>query len=360
MASDMAVTLREVAEKSCVSLATASRVLNNDATMRISKPKRERILKTARELKYVPHGIARSLASKKTFRIGVITGQSDSGLVEHDFLTLGVLRGIETHLKQHGYLLSFIQISENDPEKEFEDLFAGRGNRHDGVFFLYDAYSPSVRKMAWENDVPLVVIDPFYTDVMPGMDFSCVCLNRSKAFYEAAEILVASGRKNIAFIGAGILRDKLIGFKQYFAESGLSFRDELIRIDREDRNPLLHRKEAETMALQLISEIPDIDGIVTSSDWVAFGVLDAMQTLGKKFPGDIAVVGYDNIEGIGGIPFGEPVLTTMDNPRRKLGVKAAEMMLQALRESPEKRYETHSVWLQPELIVRKTLPYQKK
>ena len=346
----MAVTLKEVAKKSKVSASIASRVLNNDPSVRVSEHKRKLVKEAAKLLNYAPHNIARSLALNKSFRIGIVTVQNDAYLYDQHVITMEVLRGVEEQLRAEGYSLSFVQIDGNNREQELEALVTSGNGDHDGLFLMYQTCDPAVEKLAQENNTALVAIDP-HAEMMQKSGLSCVYIDREHAIYNAVDFLVKGGCGKIAFVGCGTLYEKLSGFKKYFADNNIPLDENLIRIGAKRKDYHFFRKEGEVTALKLFKEVPDVDGIITSDDWAAFGVLDAMETLGKEPATDIAVIGYDNIEGMGVMPFDEPVLTTLHNPRREIGREAAKMMLRNLADGGDQPVK---IGLTPRMVIRKT------
>jgi LacI family transcriptional regulator len=107
---------KDVAERAGVSRTTVSFVLNDVPGVKITEETRQRVLRAARELNYYPTAAARSLASGKTHRIGLILGQGKERLASDVFFPT-FLQGVTAFLHQRGYLL-VVQLAEDVPSHE--------------------------------------------------------------------------------------------------------------------------------------------------------------------------------------------------------------------------------------------------
>ena len=104
------------------------------------------------------------------------------------------------------------------------------------------------------------------------------------------------------------------------------------------------------MARELLEQGVPFTALQGGSDYTAAGAVDALREAGLRVPEDVAVAGFDNLEAIGLAPFGEPFLTTVDDPNREMGRKAAELLLAQVEEDAEPQ----RVMLPTRLLVRRS------
>jgi LacI family transcriptional regulator len=190
------------------------------------------------------------------------------------------------------------------------------------------------------EDFPFVLID--YDDEAPG----CGVVNASnrRGTREAIRYLVGIGHRRIGFItgrdNVGATRERLAGYREQMAEAGLEVR----RRDVVQGDFLEARGHA--AGLELLEGPDRPTAIFASSDMAAFGAMRAADDLGVQVPGDLSVVGFDDIPEASRVV---PALTTVRQPLREMGRAAVTQLLARLRDPSE---PPRRVVLETELVVR--------
>jgi DNA-binding LacI/PurR family transcriptional regulator len=338
----MSVTIRDVARKAGVGVATVSRVINESGL--VSPDTRESVLRAISELSYVPNPTARRLSLGRTNTIGVIVPFfTRPSAVER-------LRGISEVFEGSKYDLVVYNV-ETLQRRQQHMAEVPRPDRADGVIVI--SMSPSVEDSAslTRFELPVVLLDGYHPDFVSMIEDS-VAGGRM-----ATEHLIRLGHTRIGFIG-GPLNDpfnfqrtpstkRLEGYRQAMTGAGLEISDALEGIDPSEvigRNSLTMARE---FTLQMCSLPNPVTAIVTASDTHAFGVLQAARERGMRVPGDLSLVGYDDIEAAAYVE-----LTTVSQFLYETGKRSAERMLQLLSDT---RTETPRFEQLPlEVVTRRT------
>lgn len=311
-------TLIEVAERAGVSLTTASKAINGKS--RVSEQTRARVMAAARELSFTPSPIARGLTTGRTSTVGLIIADSMS----HRF-AVPVMLGAEAALGEID--LSMITCdARGDQARSLELARMLAARKADGVLIVGDnnAVTASVTQHV---GVPVVYVYGESDDAgdivhMPD-DFGGIGL--------AVDHLVATGRRRIAHL-TGPRHTSAVSQRV----SGL-----LARLDHH-RLPLAapigygewSQRWARAAATELLRQVPDTDALLCGSDQIASGVLVALDELGRRVPGDIAVTGYDNWRVFALET--EPQLTTVDMNLEALGAAAARDLFTLIDGAPRR------------------------
>ena len=320
-------TIRDVAERAGVSIATVSRVLNDKGD--VSMQTRERVREVARSVGYSVDRAARALATQQTRQIAVVVGDN-AGHRDLSLVFFGkVLAAISRRLAQSGY----------DPLL-LQPLDASLHHRFDAAVVIgVDNDDPVVAGLA-SRQVPLV-----------GVDVRCA---RGRAAYVGSDHaggirlalahLHALGHRRIAHVGgapntvAG--SERLDAFRREVDRLGLDLSDEYVR--RGDFSSASGYRE--TCALLALPERPT--AIVAASDLMALAALQAIRDAGLQPGRDVAVVGFDDLEAAA---LAHPPLTTIRQDRQELGTLAATRAIELI-EDPEATPRT--TVLPVELVVR--------
>jgi LacI family transcriptional regulator/LacI family repressor for deo operon, udp, cdd, tsx, nupC, and nupG len=305
-------TIRDVARRAGVSVATVSRVLNEIPVVRTEM--RDRVQVAIAELGYRPSSTARSLSLGRSQAIGVVAPFfTTPSVVER-------LRGVSERVGRRGYGLMLFDVE--TPEQRagaFRDF--ARLDRVDGVLVMsLPLYDEEVQ--ALERDrLPVVMVDIGHPR-LPN-----VVIDDERGGELAAKHLLARGHRRIGFVGD--LRSspfgftsserRRTGFRLALARAGIPADDSL---DCRGRHG---REEARALAIGLLRRRDRPTAVFAASDTQAIGVLEAANMLGLDVPGDVAVIGFDDIEIA-------PVLglTTVRQPLRQSGRRAADMLLAAI------------------------------
>lgn len=309
------VTLTDVAKRAGVSVATASKALNERGE--VAPETRRRVLAAAEELSFQPNALARGLISGRTRTVGLLTDELGGRFA------IPVLLGVENALgnQQMSVLLC---DTRGDAIRRTHYIRTLLARQVDGLIVLGETNDlrPSLTA-----DIPVPVVYVYGESDDPA-DLSVLADDRGGARL-AADHLVGQGRRRIAHIsgeeGYRAARERAEGFRAVLAEAGHSIVGGALYGDWTQR---WGRHAART----LLSAHPDIDAIFCASDQIATGVLDTLHELGRRVPDDIALVGYDNWEVFAAES--RPPLTTIDLNLQHLGAVAVSHLFAALDGNP--------------------------
>jgi DNA-binding LacI/PurR family transcriptional regulator len=331
-------TIRDVAKKAGVSVATVSRVLNKSST--VSEKTRQKVLAAIDELDYSPSSIARRLSIGRTHTIGVLT----------PFLTLPSsierLRGVQSALAKSEYDL--VLFSADNPGRVDDYLrILSRPDRVDGVVIISLPIADTHVSRFRKSKVPAVLVDATHPELC------CVVVDDIAGGFKATRFLIELGHTRIAYLSDYLenpfnfvaMRQRFQGYQQALEQAGIPFRPDY------HREGELGGREVVPMARQLLMMPERPTAIFAASDIHAVGVIKAAQELNIRVPDELSVVGYDGIRDSEHLE-----ITTIYQPLFDSGVLSVETLLSALIESQE---VCDRIVLPTELIVRGTTAPQK-
>lgn len=325
------VTIVEVAEKAGVSLGTVSRVINND--IHVARKTRERVLAVTQELGYVANRQARSLAGGKTNTIGVIVRDLGTGYIGE------IIRGIDSELNISGVDL-VLYTTHRMVSKEANYVASLAQGMVDGLLLVLPRSPVDYIDTLMEHNFPFVLIDHQGT----GTACPAVGATNWQGAYNATEYLIKLGHQRIGFITGsmdlGCAEDRLQGYRSALRTHHVSQDAELVY-----EGDFL-QTDGYTGAAALLDLPNPPTAIFASNDVMAMGVMDEVRNRGLRVPGDISVIGFDNIPQSAVV---SPPLTTVQQPLEQMGRVATQMLLRILK-NPEK--ESGRIELPTELIVR--------
>lgn len=335
-------TIRELAEQIGVSVATVSRVLNNYPD--VSPDTRERVLAAIRDRDFTPDRAARSLVTGRTHVIGIFleTGAGHPD-IQHPFFQ-EVLVGLKQTLGGTGYDL--LLFSTPNPGNGFgpahKYLKRVRHHRVDGVVLMgVDRHDPQVEEVV-RSGIPCMAVD---LDLEGGRTGYVTSDNVAGAAMVVRH-LHDMGHRRIALIGGptdtrpGV--DRLLGFRRELERLRLEHRPEYVR--EGDFYP-----ESGYAAMAALLELPEPPtAVFAAADLMAAGALQAIAERGMSVPGDVAVVGFDDIQLAA---FLRPSLTTIRQDKLGLGGAAGEALIRLI-EDPS--LDPSVLTLPVELVVRES------
>lgn len=318
-------TIKDVAKRANVSVATVSRVINN--TGYVNKETRAIVEKAIAELGYIPNELARSLFSKRSNIIGLIVPHIST------YFFGELIEAIEDAVTKAGYKLMIFN-SKDDEELEKRYLNVLNQYNIDGLILVANARNS---KHYVKLQFPILTIDHILDSTIPSITSDNVLGGEL-----AARKLVESGAtKIIHFRGPSDLItviDRARGFYQVINEYNL----EAHSFDLDFRAPDIDDIE------MFIKKYPDVDGIFCSSDIIAFYVISVLKKLGYRIPDDVQVIGFDNIE-LSGVFV--PKLTTIAQPIHRFGHVAMKILSDLIQKKEPSKL--HSI-LPVQLIERET------
>src|SRR5829696_17677 len=323
-------TIREVAESAGVSYATVSHVINN--TRLVSQETRERVLAAMDALHYRPNALARSLRQGKTNTIGLVLPDSANPFFAE------ISRSIEDEAFKKGYSVFFCN-TELDTQRELLYVDVLSKKQVDGIIFVAAGDQADSLDFLLRRSMPVVMID---RDV-PKVQVDAVLTDNQLGGFLATRHLLELGHTRIACIaGPSSITpsaERITGYRNSLEEAGLAADETLIL--RGD----YHAQSGMEMTHAILKMDPRPTAIFAMNDLMALGALRAAAEEGCSVPGDLAVVGYDDLELA---HFTNPPLTTIAQPKKEIGAQAISLLVDRMsrRDQPPSR-----IVLPPELIV---------
>lgn len=318
----MTITIKRVALEAGVSVATVSRALNDTGPVR--EEVRERVRTVADRLRYVPHGGARSLITRKTNTIGVFLPD-----IYGEFFS-EVIRGMDGVSRHRGYHL-LVAGSHADTAEILAVMRATRG-RVDGLIVM----APDLDADAIERDVPPSLPLVAMNCRLLGAHFDSISIDNYGGAYSMVRHLAGMGHIRIAFLKGPERNfessERLRGYRDALRAVGA-----VISADLEI--PGDFTEESGYRAAQVVlARRPRPTAIFAGNDGMALGVLAALAETDLRIPRDIAVVGFDDIPVA---RYVAPPLSTVHVPIAELGARAMERLLLALERGAdhERRHE---------------------
>jgi LacI family transcriptional regulator len=327
-------TLRDVARLAGVHPGTVSRALNHQTRALVNERTARRVLDAAEELGYQPNPIARGLRTNRSHTIGVLVPDLMNPLFA------AVVRGIEDGLREAGYT-SLIANTDNDTERERVAYEAMRARQVDGFI------AATARRDHWllADEVPsgakvVLVNRRMDSDAIPA-----VTGDDREGVRMAVEHLADLGHRSIAHLaGSQALYtgwSRYQGFLDAMRGRSLEVDPKLIVFSE-----AFTEREGARCCGELLDRRRDFTAILAGNDLLALGCYDALEERGLRCPGDVSVVGYNDM------PFVDrftPPLTTIRVPHYELGATAAGLMLEQLEELD---VGARQLLLAPEIVIR--------
>lgn len=309
-------TLIDVARHCGVSRATVSLVLNDSPL--VATATRDRVRSAMSELGYVYNRAAASLRTHRSDAIGVVVTQ----ITNPYFAEFAA--GLQDVLTDSG-TVPLLAVSNEDRELQHR-LMTSLVERNVDSIVLIPAHGTTAADLPDLLGTPLVLM----ARRLPGADVDYVGAQNHDGGYAAAEHLYGHGCRRITFVGgfadASARTERAGGVNRFLAEHDLAL-DPYGSVTCE---PL--RQLARSAAFRLLTDHPEIDGIVCFNDVVAFGVLDAIADLGRKVGSEVRVIGFDDVHDAG---LNRPSLSSVAVPARETGRRAAQLVLERAAGSTE-------------------------
>jgi LacI family transcriptional regulator len=326
-------TIREVAESAGVSYATVSHVINN--TRLVSPETRQRVLAAMDALNYRPNALARSLRQGKTNTLGLVLPDSANPFFAE------ISRSIEDEAFKKGYSV-FLCNTELDTERELFYVDVLSKKQVDGIIFVAAGDQADSLEYLRQRNMPVVMIDRD----LPNVEVDAVLTDHRLGGYLATRHLLELGHTRIACIaGPSSITpsaERITGYRNALEEAGLPCDENLIL--RGD----YHAQSGMETTHAILKMAPRPTAIFALNDLMALGALRAAAEEGCSVPGDLAVVGYDDLELA---HFTNPPLTTIAQPKKEIGAQAIHLLVDRMS---HKNRPPSRVVLPPELIVRRS------
>ncbi|HVO70424.1 MAG TPA: LacI family DNA-binding transcriptional regulator [Aggregatilineaceae bacterium] len=332
----MKPNLQKIAEKARVSTATVSRALNDRAG--VNPETRRLVLEIARELGYTPSIAGRSLATSRTFGIGCITFKHAPQPIPSYHLQ--IVQGIDHEAQLHGYhvITTFV---DRPMMADALRLPLVSERRVDGLILVGPALNASFIIQLHNSQIPVVLVDNLLKET--PLD-AVVCDNIEGTYSITRHLIDVHQLRRLLFISgpAGWFssRERKQGYERALTECGLA--PQVITM------PDTTVETGYAAAVQALRQYSDAEGVVAVNDATAVGAIRACKELGRRVPGDIAVVGFDNV--VWG-PIYQPGLTTVRMFKYETGVQAARRLLDKIERGAAAGFQLR---LGTELVIRES------
>jgi LacI family transcriptional regulator len=339
MAAKKQVTIIQVAQAAGVSPQTVSRVINDHPD--VAPETRLKVQRIIERLNYRPNILARSLIYRRSYTIGVVAMASTY------YGPSTTLVGIELMIRKLGYslLLDFM----HHPERDDIERIINRLLSHqvDGIIWAIPEIGVNrtwMHRKSARLPIPVICLS-----MQPDGPLPVVAIDNQLGGRLATEHLLCQGYDRIGIITGPMdwweSRQRLAGWREALEQAGKpATQRQVVEGD-------WTAASGEAAIRRLWEQYPETEAVFASNDQMALGVLQAAHRSGRSVPGDLAVVGFDNIpESL----FFWPALTTVDQPLIDLGGRAVETLtlLIEAEHANERSVQVETVLLQPWLVVR--------
>lgn len=328
------MNIRDVAKLANVSKSTVSRVLNNNSN--VSEETRKHVLRVIEEKGYTPNLIAQSLKTKRTKTIGIVVPDIGNPFYYE------ILRGIEKVLDRYDFNMIFCN-SEYDPAKELRYFLLLASRKVDGIIAALCSEESRSVKPLMDTNVPFVLLDVMQKHERTSLVF----VDHFKVSHTATFYLIRCGHERIVAIDA--LREPYTessfvrGYRKAMEESGLPIAEGFVQETSADISGGYQAIK------RLVSAGVEFTAVVCICDLVAVGVYRAAKELRLRVPENISVIGNDDI------PLAKylaPPLTTVHQPKYKLGYKSAKLLIEHIQSGTHDNEKVKIVELPTRLIIR--------
>ena len=319
-------TIRDVARRAELSVATVSRALNG--LENVSDEARRRIASAVKELGYVPHAGARSLSLARNNAIGVVLPDL------HGEFFSEIVRGMDREGSRRGYLLLLSNLHEGS-EQAATALRAMRG-RVDGLIVMAPHLSAAELASALPNGLPSILIDTRHQNG----HHPAIHLDNAAGVLAVVDHLVSVGRRRLVHIAGPRsnidAQERAAAFRHAVAEHNVE--GEIVQGDFE-------MQSGKAAIAKLTANGIEFDAVVAANDNMAIGAIEALRAAGRRIPEDVAVAGFDDI------PLARHLdITTVRVRIAELGERALARLLDGLPAGDRNGDELHA----PELVIRST------
>ena len=315
-------SLKDLADKLGVSIATVSRALRN--SHEVGEEMTQKVKQLAKELNYRPNPFAQSLRKEAPRVIGVIV----PNLVTHYYAA--VLDGIEDYASKLGYSV-ISSNSHEDHEREAQALDNFLNMHVEGIIacLAQDTTDYSHFEQLHEMGVPLV----FFARCCLEDMFSQVVGNGDVAAQEATQHMIETGSRRVAFIGGpnhlDMVRRRKHGYLEALRENRIPIDRDLVVCDKIDFDV------ARNATLRLLEGENPPDANLAFNDIITYAAFDAIKSKGLRIPEDVAIIGFTDGDTAA---FVTPRLSAIMDQAHVQGTKACQLLMKSIN-GDEKIYK---------------------
>jgi len=320
------VSLKDIAERCGVSVATVSKALNGQAG--IGEGTRERVLSAAKDMGYTANAMARALKTNRTYNLGVLFEDLQNSGFMHEYFA-SMINSFRAEAERCGYDITFINSDFGHTNASY--LQHARYRRVEGVAIICaDFFDKAVQELAY-SDIPVVTLDHAYDDRM------AVLSDNMFGIEELVRYAYGRGHRRIAYIHGNhtaVTERRVRGFYRACEELGLELPDGYVSCC-EYHEPISCGEA--TKKLLALPKRPSC--ILFCDDYAYIGGYNAIIEAGLHVPEDVSVIGYDGIHLNRVV---SPRLTTWQQNTEELGRTAAARLIEKI-EHPRTTLPEHLV-----------------
>lgn len=331
-------SLKDIAHKANVSVATVSYVLNGkEKENRVGEEVSIKVRQIADELNYEPNYLAKSLKSGKTQTLGLILAD-----ISNPFFA-NIARVVEDEARHNGYTV-VIGSSDESAIKSWKLLKVLINRQVDGFIIISSENSEKQVNYLIEKNIPFVLLDRYF----PEIETNIVSIDHYQAAFDAGAHLANNGYKNIGFIAYKSklhhMEERVRGYMDSINANGLAFKENWLK--KITFNNI--ENEIRTSIDEMTSGEFPVDSIVFSTYSLAVNGLKYINELGLKIPDDIGIVSFGQAEGF---DLYYCPITYIWQPMEDLGKMAVGLLLKKIKNPKEEVVKT---LLESNLIARKS------
>jgi LacI family transcriptional regulator len=313
-----------------------SRVVNGQPNVRADV--RARVQQVIRSTGYHPHAAARTLASQRSWMIGLVLPRSVSAFFTDPYFP-HLTQGIAQACNQHNYTLGLFLLGNKEDEEQIIPRVSRRGFL-DGILLQTGQLGEQLTDQLVDSRIPLVIVGrPFHADGVSYID-----VDNINAAYNAVSHLIRLGYKRVATIAGPANNttsiDRKEGYLRALAERGRTPDEALLAEGDFTESSGYYAMQ------QLLPAKPD--AVFAASDIMAVGAMRAAREAGLAIPDDVAFVGFDDLPLS---PLASPSLTTVRQPVNQFGSAAVDILVDLIENGirPPRR-----VMMVTELVIRES------
>ncbi|GAA4830241.1 DNA-binding transcriptional regulator CytR [Paenibacillus vulneris] len=328
------LTIKDIAKQLGVSVSTVSRALNNHPDIR--EETKQEVLEAMKRFNYTPNALARSLIQRKSNTVGLMIPD-----ITDPFFS-AMAHDVEEVLSENGYQVVYVNTSRR-PDKEKRFLNSVMERKMDGIIVTPDFLDDDAKELLQRLNIPVVFLRrrPPEELNMPFVD-----VNHYEGACRAMDYLFSLGHRQIGFIGMPRYsftgQERYRGYMDSLKKQGITPAPR--GISWNGRTIECGYKAME----RLREELPDMTAVFAANDLLGVGALEYTARNGVAVPDQISIIGFDNLE-VTDLHWIK--LTTVAQPRKEMGRKAAELLMQMMTDN---LLTADSITLETQLIVRNT------
>ena len=322
------MTIKDVAEKSGVSVSTVSRVLNDHPD--VSEKVRNRVMAVVNELHYVPNNSAQNLKRVESNTIALLTKGVGNPLFAE------MIQTVQSDVLGKDYLFVLQQVDEMENELEVGARLANE-KRLKGIIFMGGASRPK-EELLRRIDVPYVIctVDAVMPENMEN--YGIVAIDDEAESYRMIDYLCRLGHRKIAIITAyahdtSIGKLRLDGYRRALADNGIECEESLV-VHMPAKGQVYTMKNGYDQTMKLLQSGAKFTAIYAISDTLAIGACKAIFDYGLRVPDDISVVGCD---GLDMARYYQPAITTIEQPLSAMALETSRILFELIREKGGKK-----------------------